>query len=216
MNMLTRAQARTAAQQEEADRRAEELYGENISSWENIALDQDPPRVPDEETEGMDPIDTCGKQDFVRQQKEDPSLREYWIQARDNTNKPYLVQDGILMRRETDTLDEVTHLIVVPDKQQRKVFKEAHGSPLGGHFGLVPLPVISTPWDRVAFNVVGPLPKSRKGYRYILTSMDYASRYPEAIPLKRIDAVTVAEAMVQTYTRFRSQPKFSPTTGHAL
>lgn len=50
--------------------------------------------------------------------------------------------------------------------------------------------------------MVEPLPKSKRGYRYILTSMDYASGYPEATPLKQIDAETVAEAMVQTYTRF--------------
>lgn len=32
--------------------------------------------------------------------------------------------------------------------------------------------------------------------------MDFTSRFPETIPLKRIDAVTVTEAMVSTYTRF--------------
>lgn len=67
---------------------------------------------------------------------------------------------------------------------------------------LVPLSVISMPWERVAFDVVGPLPKSKAGYRYILTAMDFATRFPKAIALKRIDAQIVAQAMVEIYTRY--------------
>ena len=35
----------------------------------------------------------------------------------------------------------------------------------------------------------------------ILTMMDYATRYPEAVPLKDIEAETVAEALVNMFTR---------------
>lgn len=65
---------------------------------------------------------------------------------------------------------------------------------------LVPLLVISTPWERVAFDVVGPLPKSKAGYRYILMAMDFTTRFPKATALKRIDAQTVAQAIVEIYT----------------
>ncbi|XP_072772650.1 uncharacterized protein [Nerophis lumbriciformis] len=34
---------------------------------------------------------------------------------------------------------------------------------------LVPLPIISTPFSRLAMDIVGPLPKSARGHRYILT-----------------------------------------------
>ena len=37
-------------------------------------------------------------------------------------------------------------------------------------------------------DIVGPLPRSRSGNRYMLVMCDYATRYPEAIPLKSIDA----------------------------
>ena len=50
---------------------------------------------------------------------------------------------------------------------------------------LIPLPVISEPFSRIAMDIVGPLPRSRSGKKYILVVCDYATRYPEAIALKR-------------------------------
>ena len=42
-------------------------------------------------------------------------------------------------------------------------------------------------------DIVGPLPHSRAGNRYILVLCDNASCYPDAVPLKSIDAEHVAE-----------------------
>ena len=70
-----------------------------------------------------------------------------------------------------------------------------------GKAPLIPLPVITVPFSRLAFDVVGPLPRTKSGYKYILTCMCYASKYPEAIPLKKVDAQSVAEAMVEVFSR---------------
>ena len=44
------------------------------------------------------------------------------------------------------------------------------------------MPLIDTPFQRVAVDLVGPInPPTEIGNRYILTLMDYATRYPEAI-----------------------------------
>ena len=74
--------------------------------------------------------------------------------------------------------------------------------------GLVPraplrdTPLINQPFKRVAIDLVGPIaPASDKRYRYILTLVDYATRYPEAVPLKNIDTETVAEALLDMYSR---------------
>lgn len=40
---------------------------------------------------------------------------------------------------------------------------------------LKPLPVIEEPWQCLAVDIVGPLPKSKGGFRYLLTAMDFAS-----------------------------------------
>lgn len=71
-----------------------------------------------------------------------------------------------------------------------------HRSPLR------PLLVIEEPWRRVVVDIVGPLPRSAKGYKYLLTMMDFASRYPEAVPLWRVDAKTVTEVLLEVFGRF--------------
>ena len=57
------------------------------------------------------------------------------------------------------------------------------------------------PFDSIAMDTVGPLQRSHLGNKYVLTLMDYATKYPEAIPLKRIDTKTVADALVQVFAR---------------
>ena len=67
---------------------------------------------------------------------------------------------------------------------------------------LVPLPIVQEPFERIAMDIVGPLTRSRKGNRYILVVCDYATRFPEAIPLRSIDAETVAEELITIFSRF--------------
>ena len=64
---------------------------------------------------------------------------------------------------------------------------------------LIPLPVITEPFRRIAMDIVGPLPRSRLGNRFILVICDYATRYPEAIPLRSIDAVHIAEELIKVF-----------------
>ena len=66
---------------------------------------------------------------------------------------------------------------------------------------LVPLPIISEPFRRIAMDIIGPLPKSPSGKRFILVVCDYATRYPEAVPLRSIDAEHIAEELVQIFSR---------------
>ena len=83
------------------------------------------------------------------------------------------------------------------DKCQKVVAK--------GRVRKVPLekmPLIGEPFRRVAVDIIGPiLPASEDGNRYILTMVDYATRYPKAIPLKSIEATRVAEALVTMWSR---------------
>ena len=49
---------------------------------------------------------------------------------------------------------------------------------------------------------MGPIaPLSEAGHRYILTLVDYATRYPEAVPLKKTTTEVVAEALLDIYSR---------------
>lgn len=63
------------------------------------------------------------------------------------------------------------------------------------------MPIIDIPFERIAMDLVGPLSKSARGHEYILVIMDYATRYPEAIPLRNIASKTIAKELVQVFTR---------------
>ena len=66
---------------------------------------------------------------------------------------------------------------------------------------LIPLPIIDVPFQRIAMDIVGPLPMSRSGKRYVLVVCDYATRYPEAIALHTIDAGHIAEELMKLFAR---------------
>ena len=72
----------------------------------------------------------------------------------------------------------------------------------GGRAPLQPLPCISEPFSTVAFDIVGPLPITTSGYRYILTFMCLFTKFPEAIPLRRVDNLTVCNAMMDVFSRY--------------
>ena len=64
------------------------------------------------------------------------------------------------------------------------------------------MPVIDTPFQRVAIDLVGPLePRTENRNKYILTLVDYATRYPEAVALSSIETEAVAEALVCIFSR---------------
>ena len=64
------------------------------------------------------------------------------------------------------------------------------------------MPIIDIPFHRIAVDLVGPIfPLSDRGHRYILTIVDFATRYPEAVPLKTITTEVVAEALVDVFSR---------------
>ena len=66
---------------------------------------------------------------------------------------------------------------------------------------LQPLPCVSEPFEKVAFDLVGPLPRTCSGNRYLLTMMCLYTKYPEAIPLKRVDNESVLDAMLEIFAR---------------
>ena len=75
------------------------------------------------------------------------------------------------------------------------------GIPRQQRVPLVPLPIMKEPFERIAIDMVGPLPRSRKGYQYVLVICDYATRYPEAVPLRTTDAHKVAEELIVFFSR---------------
>ena len=62
-------------------------------------------------------------------------------------------------------------------------------------------PVISEPYDEIALDIIGPLPRSKKGYRFALTAICMASRWPEVYPLNNTEAESIVYALVEFISR---------------
>ena len=66
---------------------------------------------------------------------------------------------------------------------------------------LVERAVLTEPFEVMAVDLVGPLPVGKGGYRYLLTAICMASRWPEAIPLRKMTTRAVAAGLVEIFSR---------------
>ena len=58
---------------------------------------------------------------------------------------------------------------------------------------------VGAPLERVAMDILGPLPPTRQGNRYILVIMDYFTKWPEAYALPNQEARVVAKAFIEGF-----------------
>ncbi|GFX60895.1 gypsy retrotransposon integrase-like protein 1 [Trichonephila clavipes] len=171
------------------------------------------------------------------------------------------LRNGVLYRKfESEDGKTFRWQLVLPRSRIPEVLKELHGSPTGGHFGVMKTlhrvrerffwgkvradveqwckscdacsarkgPKIRSrgklhrynvgaPFERIAFDILGPLPRTASGNKYLLVVIDYFTKWPEVYPIPDQEAPTVAEAVVQHWisryggtssTSFRSGKKF--------
>ncbi|GFX94268.1 retrovirus-related Pol polyprotein from transposon 412 [Trichonephila clavipes] len=151
------------------------------------------------------------------------------------------LRNGVLYRKfESEDGKTFRWQLVLPRSRIPEVLKELHGSPTGGHFGVMKTlhrvrerffwgkvradveqwckscdacsarkgPKIRSrgklhrynvgaPFERIAFDILGPLPRTVSGNKYLLVVMDYFTKWPEVYPIPDQESPTVAEAVVQ-------------------
>uniref|UniRef100_A0AAQ4R7G5 Integrase catalytic domain-containing protein n=1 Tax=Gasterosteus aculeatus aculeatus TaxID=481459 RepID=A0AAQ4R7G5_GASAC len=66
---------------------------------------------------------------------------------------------------------------------------------------LRPLPSMDLPFERLGMHLIGPFHRSARGYCFVLVLVDYATRYPEAVPLRSFSAKSVAQALFHVISR---------------
>ena len=91
----------------------------------------------------------------------------------------------------------ISQLIVVFDKVCQR--SQRRGASVRAE--MISMPLIGKPFQRIAMDVVGPLPKSKSGNWFILTICDYATCYPEAVPLPSTEAERVAKELIKLFSR---------------
>ncbi|KAJ8962328.1 hypothetical protein NQ318_018307 [Aromia moschata] len=61
--------------------------------------------------------------------------------------------------------------------------------------------LFGAPFERVAVDILGPLPATDRGNKYLMVVMDYFSKWHEAVSLPNKEAETVAEAFINVIAR---------------
>ena len=65
------------------------------------------------------------------------------------------------------------------------------------HAPLHSLPVMSVPFQRVAMDIFRALKRTKSGNKYVLVVMDYATKWPEAFPLKNTSTEMLLDCLVE-------------------
>ena len=63
------------------------------------------------------------------------------------------------------------------------------------------------PLESLAIDIVGPLTKTKKGHKFLLVTSDRFSKLTEVVPIRRIEACTVAVAFVEAWVFKYGPPK---------
>ena len=66
---------------------------------------------------------------------------------------------------------------------------------------------VGAPLERVAVDIMGPLPKTDNEDEYLLVVGDYFTKWAEAFPLKNHTAQTVADVMVEEFVARYGLPR---------
>ena len=63
------------------------------------------------------------------------------------------------------------------------------------------------PLERIGIDILGPLPKSCSGMRYVLVVVDYFTKWAEVYRMKNQEAETVAEKLVDGFITIFGVPR---------
>ena len=142
------------------------------------------------------------REKLIAEQQADATLRNV-LELAQRKEKGYAFDQGILVHYSEDSLGDSCQRVVVPSSRRNNVLELAHSNPMAGHFGYKKTYARISQhflWPRVWLdvNLVGPLPRTSSGNRYILTMMCLFTKYSKAIPLKRVDNV---DAMIEIFAR---------------
>ena len=74
-------------------------------------------------------------------------------------------------------------------------------------------PVVTQPFSDVAVDLVGPFPTAVGGYKHMLTCIDTASRWPEAIPIRSTTSKTVIRCLTEIFSRCGFPEKLTSDNG---
>ncbi len=79
---------------------------------------------------------------------------------------------------------------------------------------MIARPVITEPFQRIAIDLVGPLPKGKGDCKFLLTIVCLATKWPSAVALKSTTAKAVAEALWSIFANTTIPESILSDKGH--
>ena len=74
-------------------------------------------------------------------------------------------------------------------------------------------PIDTKPFSDMAIDIVGPFPTAKGRYRFMLTCIDSASRWPEALPIRTTTSRVVITCLTSIFTRWGFPEKLTSDNG---
>lgn len=97
--------------------------------------------------------------------------------------------------------DVKNYIKVCHDCQKRKLVREKTKAPM------IITDTPSEAFEKVAIDIVGPLPETERGHKYILTTQDQLTKFCTAYPLLDTNSTTIADKIVNKYIYTFGSPK---------
>ncbi|XP_068235754.1 uncharacterized protein [Palaemon carinicauda] len=152
------------------------------------------------------------RQTLISAQKEDDELKSIYEEAEqlkeqdDLSEASYVLKNDVLyrlIRPVTASTDEEwkkdvvrhcksCHECQMVGKPNQKITKAP----------LIPIPAVEEPFTQIVIDIVGPLPKTKTGFQYMLTIMDRTTRFHEVIPVRGIKSGIVIKHLMDFFSRY--------------
>ncbi|XP_068203635.1 uncharacterized protein [Palaemon carinicauda] len=163
------------------------------------------------------------RQTLISAQKEDGELRSIYEEAEklkeqdDLSEASYVLKNYVLyrlIRPVTASTDEEwkkdvvrhcksCHQCQMVGKPNQKITKAP----------LIPFLAVEEPFTQIVIDIVGPLPKTKTGFQYMLTIMDGTTRFPEVIPVRCIKSGIVIKHLMDFFSRYGLPRKIQSDQG---
>ena len=78
---------------------------------------------------------------------------------------------------------------------------------------MTPRPTVTQPFSDVAIDLVGPFPTATGGFQHMLTCVDSATRWPEAIPLRSTTSTNIIRTLTEVFSRTGFPEKLTSDNG---
>ena len=148
-----------------------------------------------------------GKESYQKKVVVPESLKAFVIGCHHN-----LPMHGHQGRKRTENMISARYYWRGMSKDIRKWIQACSGcstrkTPRPTHAGFTEISQSKSPWQTVGIDIVGDLPVTQQGNKWMLTMVDHFSRWPIAVPIQDRESATIARAIFDNLISIHGSPE---------